>query len=276
MCGKLLDRSRKLVDDRLDDMIEAQRRAVDRIVQRYRRSGAARGSLAGLLDANAVCDGRSFGPSEVTTDQCRGRNRRSKARGCDDLSVDEDRDGPPHMLRCRLTHLLCTGRGELHADPELGRAISRHDTALRDIAVRDHDLGVEVRDPIGAVDLRRDQPFARTIFCKPYLEPHLRLDDHAPLPESRASKTPDDGQQRGGHEQGDRSASPEQSWRVGGASREHGLLHSKAVPVGQRGFVAERIGVSQKITRGSHRFLRNQVRGRGQGRGDPWPDATEQ
>ena len=40
MYGKLLDRSRKRVDDRLDDMLKAQRHAVDRIVQRYRRLGA--------------------------------------------------------------------------------------------------------------------------------------------------------------------------------------------------------------------------------------------
>ena len=40
MYGKLLDRNRKLVDERLDDMLKAQRHAVDRIVQRYRRLGA--------------------------------------------------------------------------------------------------------------------------------------------------------------------------------------------------------------------------------------------
>ena len=40
MYGKLLDRSRKRVEDRLDDMLKAQRHAVDRIVQRYRRLGA--------------------------------------------------------------------------------------------------------------------------------------------------------------------------------------------------------------------------------------------
>ena len=33
MYGKLLDRNRKLVDDRLDDMLKAQRHAVDRIVR---------------------------------------------------------------------------------------------------------------------------------------------------------------------------------------------------------------------------------------------------
>ena len=37
---KLLDRNRKRVDERLDDMLKAQRHAVDRIVQRYRRLGA--------------------------------------------------------------------------------------------------------------------------------------------------------------------------------------------------------------------------------------------
>ena len=42
--GKRLDRNRKLVDDRLDGMLKAQRHAVDRIVQRYHRLGA------GLLD----------------------------------------------------------------------------------------------------------------------------------------------------------------------------------------------------------------------------------
>ena len=40
MYGKLLDRNRKLVETRLDDMLKAQRHAVDRIVQRYRRLGA--------------------------------------------------------------------------------------------------------------------------------------------------------------------------------------------------------------------------------------------
>ena len=40
MYGKLLDRNRKLVDERLDGMLKAQRQAVDRIVQRYRRLGA--------------------------------------------------------------------------------------------------------------------------------------------------------------------------------------------------------------------------------------------
>ena len=40
MYGKLLDRNRKRVEDRLDDMLKAQRHAVDRIVQRYRRLGA--------------------------------------------------------------------------------------------------------------------------------------------------------------------------------------------------------------------------------------------
>ncbi|MCY4633919.1 MAG: hypothetical protein OXG04_05315 [Acidobacteria bacterium] len=40
MYGKLLDRNRKLVEARLDDMRKAQRQAVDRIVQRYRQLGA--------------------------------------------------------------------------------------------------------------------------------------------------------------------------------------------------------------------------------------------
>ena len=38
--GKLLDRSRKLVEHRLDEKLKAQRHAVDRIVQRYRDIGA--------------------------------------------------------------------------------------------------------------------------------------------------------------------------------------------------------------------------------------------
>ena len=46
MYGKLLDRNRKRVEDRLDDMLKAQRHAVDRIVQRYRRLRAG----AVLLD----------------------------------------------------------------------------------------------------------------------------------------------------------------------------------------------------------------------------------
>ena len=40
MYGKLLDRHRKLVETRLDDMLKAQRQAVDRIVHRYHRLGA--------------------------------------------------------------------------------------------------------------------------------------------------------------------------------------------------------------------------------------------
>ena len=40
MYGKLLDRNRRLVEGRLDDMLKVQRHAVDRIVQRYRRLGA--------------------------------------------------------------------------------------------------------------------------------------------------------------------------------------------------------------------------------------------
>ena len=40
MYGKLLDRHRKLVEDRRDDMLKAQRDAVDRIVHRYHRFGA--------------------------------------------------------------------------------------------------------------------------------------------------------------------------------------------------------------------------------------------
>ena len=44
MYCKLLDRHRKLVEDRRDDMLKAQRHAVDRIVHRYppARRGAAR------------------------------------------------------------------------------------------------------------------------------------------------------------------------------------------------------------------------------------------
>ena len=38
--AKLLDRNRKLVEDRLDEMLKAQRHAVDRIVHRYHRLGA--------------------------------------------------------------------------------------------------------------------------------------------------------------------------------------------------------------------------------------------
>ena len=42
MYGKLLDRNRKLVEARLDDMLKAQRQAVDRIVHhhRHRQLGA--------------------------------------------------------------------------------------------------------------------------------------------------------------------------------------------------------------------------------------------
>ena len=40
MYGKLLDRNRKLVENRLDDLLKAQRHAVDRIVHRYGQLGA--------------------------------------------------------------------------------------------------------------------------------------------------------------------------------------------------------------------------------------------
>ena len=50
MYGKLLDRNRKLVEERLDDMLKAQRHAVDRIVQRYRRLCAV------LLDSDVGDD----------------------------------------------------------------------------------------------------------------------------------------------------------------------------------------------------------------------------
>ena len=40
MYGTLLDRNRKLVEARLDDMLKAQRQAVNRIVHRYRQLGA--------------------------------------------------------------------------------------------------------------------------------------------------------------------------------------------------------------------------------------------
>ena len=50
MYGKLLDRNRKLVEDRFGDMLKAQRHAVDRIVQRYRRLGAV------LLDSDVGDD----------------------------------------------------------------------------------------------------------------------------------------------------------------------------------------------------------------------------
>ena len=40
MYGELLDRNRKLAEDRLDEMLKAQRHAVDRIVHRYHRLGA--------------------------------------------------------------------------------------------------------------------------------------------------------------------------------------------------------------------------------------------
>ena len=66
MYGKLLDRNRKLVETRLDDMLKAQRHAVDRIVQRYRRLGAV------LLPTSATT---SCGP-----DCCRPCRRRSCTR----------------------------------------------------------------------------------------------------------------------------------------------------------------------------------------------------
>jgi hypothetical protein len=67
MYGKLLDRNRKLVEDRLDDMLKAQRHAVDRIVQRYRRLGAV------LLDSDV-------GDDELRTRCCPSCRRSSCAR----------------------------------------------------------------------------------------------------------------------------------------------------------------------------------------------------
>ena len=52
MYGKLLERSRKLVERRLDEKLKTQRHAVDRIVQRYRDIGAV------LLDPGVAI--RSF------------------------------------------------------------------------------------------------------------------------------------------------------------------------------------------------------------------------
>ncbi len=39
MCRKLLDRNRKVVEDRVDDTLKTQRHAVDRVVHRYHRLG---------------------------------------------------------------------------------------------------------------------------------------------------------------------------------------------------------------------------------------------
>ena len=50
MYGKLLDRNRKLVEARLDDILKAQRQAVDRVVHRCRRLGAV------LLDPDVADD----------------------------------------------------------------------------------------------------------------------------------------------------------------------------------------------------------------------------
>ena len=206
-----------------------------------------------------------------------GGDRRSQARDCDDLSVDEDRDGPPHMLGCRLAHLPCTGRGELHADPELGRAVAGHHAALRDVAVRHHrprDAGTQPGRSrrSGPRPARRQGPSSASRTSNRICAWTTMLS----VPDSRAGNAPDDGPtaprstsratpRRGQNAPGERA----------GAGREHGLLHSNAVPVAQRRFVTERIGVSQEVTRGFHRFLRTRVRVCGQGRGAPWPGATE-
>ena len=73
MYGKLLDRNRKLVDDRLDDMLKAQRHAVDRIVHRYRRLGAV------LLEPDVGDAGlRARLLSIVPEEQLRGRPASSR------------------------------------------------------------------------------------------------------------------------------------------------------------------------------------------------------
>ena len=62
MYGKLLDRNRKLVETRLDDMLKAQRQAVDRIVHRYRQLGAV------LLDP-FVLDGVLYHESDLDLEE---------------------------------------------------------------------------------------------------------------------------------------------------------------------------------------------------------------
>ena len=109
MYGKLLDRNRKRVDERLDDMLKAQRHAVDRIVQRYRRLGAV------LLDP------------DVGDDELRARLLSIVAGG-------EVARGPvrPGELDARRPEgpLRADGRAARRAEP-VRRAVSEQDEVRR-------------------------------------------------------------------------------------------------------------------------------------------------
>ncbi len=83
MYGKLLDRNRKLVDERLDGMLKAQRHAVDRIVQRLpparcraARSRRRRRRVAGPTAVDRPCRRRSCTRTSPTWRTGRGATGR--------------------------------------------------------------------------------------------------------------------------------------------------------------------------------------------------------
>ena len=127
MYGKLLDRNRKLVETRLDDMLKAQRQAVDRIVHRYRQLSAV------LLDPDLGDDElRARLLSTVPEAQtARGPVRPGK--------LDAGRPEGP---------LRADGRAARRAEP-VRRAVSEQDEVRRRAGRGD------VADAVGAAGLPR-------------------------------------------------------------------------------------------------------------------------
>ena len=124
MYGKLLDRNRKLVETRLDDMLKAQRQAVD--VHRYRQLSAV------LLDPDVGDDElRARLLSTVPEAQLRGPVRPGE--------LDAGRPEGP---------LRADGRAARRAEP-VRRAVSEQDEVRRRAGRRD------VGDAVGAASLPR-------------------------------------------------------------------------------------------------------------------------
>ena len=121
MYGKLLDRNRKLVEARLDDMLKAQRQAVDRIVHRYRRLGAV------LLDP------------DVGDDELRARLLSSV---------------PVAQLREDQSDLADWTRGDRKARFEQSRRAARRAVSEQDEVRRRAGRG-SVADAVGAASLPR-------------------------------------------------------------------------------------------------------------------------
>ena len=109
MYGKLLDRNRKLVEARLDDMLKAQRQAVDRIVHRYRQLGA-------VAARSRRRRRRAAGPAAVN--RARGAAARGPVRPGE---LDAGRPEGP---------LRADGRAARRAEP-VRRAVSEQDEVRR-------------------------------------------------------------------------------------------------------------------------------------------------